>query len=75
MVLYIHKKCANKRPDSLESIPYNWIALGIFYDFRLSEWAQNASDKTKPLTGVSGLPLAFIFPDLTFLGTDRSTIP
>ena len=74
MVLYIHKKCANKRPDSLESIPYDWIALCIFYYFRLSEWAQNASDKTQPLTGTDGLPLSFIVPDLTFLGTVRSTI-
>ena len=51
MVLHIHKRCMNKHLDSLESILYDWNVLGIFYGFYLSEWAQNASDKTQPLTG------------------------
>ena len=42
---------------------------------RLSEWTQNASGKNQPLASVEGLPLAFIFADLTFLGSDRTTIP
>ena len=75
VVLHVHKKFAKKHPDNIESVTYDWIVLGIFYGFRLSEWAQNASDKTQPLTGTDSLPLAFVFLDLTFLGVERTTIP
>ena len=75
MVLYMFKRRKKKYPCSLDSAPYDCIVLGIFYCFRLSKWVQNASDKTQPLTGPDGLPLALILPDLTFLSADRFTIP
>ena len=39
MVLQMHKKCVNKHPDSVEFVLCDWIMLGIFYGFRLYEWA------------------------------------
>ena len=75
MVLHMCKKCANNYPDSIECILCNWIVIGIFYGFDLSEWAQNASDKTQHLTGPNDLPIAFILPNTTFLRVKRTTIP
>ena len=74
MVLHMHKKCASKHPDSIESILHCWIVLGIFYVFRLSECAQNASNKIQPLAGVEDLPPAFILPYITFPGADKCII-
>ena len=65
MVLHMCKKCNKNHPDSLD-----WIVLGIFHRFYLSEWEQNASDKRQPLVGTDDLLLAFISPDLIFAGTD-----
>ena len=39
MVLHMHKKCARKQSDIIESVLCDWIVLGIFYGFYLSELA------------------------------------
>ena len=75
MALCVHEKFKNKHLDILESATYDWNVLGIFCDFGLSERAQCISDKMKHFLSTYGLPIAFLLPDLTFLGTDRTTIP
>ena len=75
MVLHMHDKYKNKHRDSLDFVSLNWNVLGILYSFRLSEWAQNISDKIQPLASSESLPLSFVLPDLTFLDADRTTIP
>ena len=70
IVLHMHKKSDGKDPDSLDSVLCKWSVLGIFFSCLLSESAQNASNKKKSLMGIKILRLAFILPDLAFLGVD-----
>ena len=74
MVLNMCKKFKNKYPESLDSVLCDWIVLDIFYCFLLAESTQNAWEKMQILACADGVPLSFIYPDLTFLGADRSTI-
>ena len=75
MVPHMCDKHKSKHLDSPDSVLCDWNVLGIFYGFHLSEWAQKASDKKQPLASLGGLPLALIFPESTFLGVDRTTVP
>ena len=62
MVLHVHKKCKNKHPDSLESIPYDLIVLGILHGFRLSEWAQTPRIRPSPLQARTAYLLPSVSP-------------
>ena len=75
IVLRASKKYKNNYPDSLDSVPFDWSVVGIFCGFLLAKWAQCTSDKMQLLVSTEGLPIAFIFPNSTFLGVDRTTVP
>ena len=75
MVLHMFEKCKNKHLEYLDLVSCDCCLLGIFYGFRLSKWVQSVSEKKQHLAIVENLPLALIFPDLTFLGDDIITNP
>jgi hypothetical protein len=54
----------NNHPDSLEAAMSDWLTLGMYGGFRLSEWAQPASKKGKVQLNRDGSPTAFIKSDL-----------
>ena len=36
MLMHVHKEYVIRHPETIESVLYDWIALCIFYGFRLS---------------------------------------
>ena len=74
MLHKMHALCAILHDDSLETALYDWNVLGIYYGFRLGEWAQNASTKSMPLRSIDGSPIAFTFNDITFYGPNRKRL-
>lgn len=74
MLRKMHALCDTMHDDSLESALYDWNVLGIYYGFRLGEWAQNVSTKPMPLRSTDGSPIAFTFNDITFYGPNRTRL-
>ena len=74
MLHKMHALCTILHDDSLETALYDWNVLGIYYGFRLGEWAQNASTKSIPLRSIDSSPIAFTFNDITFYGPNRKRL-
>ena len=74
MLHKMHALCAIMHHDSREAALYDWNVLGIYYGFRLGEWAQNASTKSMLLRSIDGSPIAFTFNDITFYGPNRKRL-
>ena len=64
-------------PDYLLSAMADWLVLGKYTGFRISEWAQYAKDVKKEKFGraIDGSLLALIFEDLTFFGEKERRLP
>ena len=58
---------------SLSHALYDWNVIGHYLGLRLSEWAQ-IKPNTDMIMAPDGLPMAFTFLDMTFLGSSSTRI-
>ena len=66
IVLHMHKKCKNKHSDRPDSVLCDWIVLVMGTKCLRQDTAPHRPRR---------LTTGFNFPDLIFLGVDRTTIP
>ena len=75
MMLWLLKRAAEERPDSITSAIVDWITLGQYTGFRKGEWCQSTQSKYEKIEEWSGQPaLAMIASDFVFLGPDKKRI-
>ena len=75
MIDNLWDKASGLDSDCIDAAMHDWNVLGIFYGFRLSEWAQNNENKKSfPHPCADGKPIAFTFNDMVFYGKNKQRI-